>query len=253
MTSCMTDQVYLSQHPDGQAKISPCGFSAEPNHNWITHRLSFYSAWVIPHELEWNPGCGVSQTPEGARLQIKGNTSVDNSSWRHPRERIFGEPRRTELQERERSYICQQSHRLFIQPNHRINNVYKVQGETINSGNTATEKTFRQTLFVKHGFLQYMTAPSGKTSQKLSLFCAFYHFDLEITLNRSNCLFNCTQTDSNKLAPFPQWSAHKIRQSELYWSNLHTTKANHAKHNYSVCTAMHHNWVAQNPGGAQNS
>lgn len=143
MTSCMTDQVYLSQHPDGQAKISPCGFSAEPNHNWITHRPSFYSACVIPHELEWNPGCGVSQTPEGARLQIKGNTSVDNSSWRHPRERIFGEPRRTELEERERSYICQQSHRLFIQPNHRINNVYKVQGETINSGNTATEKTFR--------------------------------------------------------------------------------------------------------------
>lgn len=55
MTSCMTDQVYLSQHPDGQAKISPCGFSAEPNHNWITHRQSFYSACVIPHELEWNP------------------------------------------------------------------------------------------------------------------------------------------------------------------------------------------------------
>lgn len=60
-----------------------------------------------------------------------------------PRERSFGEPCGTEFEERERSYICQQSHRLFIQPNHRINNVYKVQWETINSGNTATEKTFR--------------------------------------------------------------------------------------------------------------
>lgn len=86
---------------------------------------------------------GIRDVVSVKHQRVQDCKSKDNSSWRHPRERSFGEPRRTEFEERERSYICQQSHRLFIQPNHRINNVYKVQWETINSGNTATEKTFR--------------------------------------------------------------------------------------------------------------
>jgi len=42
---CVTDQVCLSQHFDGQAKLSARRFSAEPNQERILlGELSFYSA-----------------------------------------------------------------------------------------------------------------------------------------------------------------------------------------------------------------
>lgn len=139
-TSCMTDQVYLSQHPDGQAKISLTGFSAEPEQKWIAHRLS--SVWAI---FSFSP-----RDPTWAVASVKDQRVQDCKSkpmhlWiTHPEgilvRGFFGKPHRNESEER---VLQLPAHRLFIQPNQGINNVYKVQGETINSGNTAMKETFQ--------------------------------------------------------------------------------------------------------------